>query len=344
MRWANVGLVAITLLAYASPYISPLTFWPLAIPGLFYPWFVIFNLLFAAYWLWKGKMNFLLSLGCILVGFSYFQGFFGFSLGGNSTDTETDIVVMSFNCHGFWPKEKGAKRATPDAMAELLDTYQPDVLCLQEFPYPEASGPYIDYLTTKGGLPYVYQHAKGALAVFSRFPIKKKSARYFTNNANGYLFADLDLGRSTVRVYNIHLQTNAVSRMADEIAAEKQFQETETWLRIKGMMGRYGRSARRRAEQAEEIAIHANQSPHPAILCGDFNDVPTSYTYRLLAGARQDAFRSKGAGPGTTFTGSIPMLRIDYILADPAMRIRSFKRADTDFSDHYPIVSRMEAR
>lgn len=344
MRWLNIGLVGLTLLAYASPYISPVAFWPLAIPGLFYPWLLIFNLLFAAYWLFKGKRHFLLSLGCILVGFSYFLGFFGFSFSGKTEASERDFAVMSFNCHAFWPKGKSAKRADADALAELLDTHQPDVVCLQEFPHPDFAKPYINYLTTKGEMPYYYWDKNGSLAIFSRFPIGKKSTHFFANNANGYMYADLDLGRHKLRVYNVHLQTNAVSKMADRIAAEKQFQETETWLRIKGMMGRYGRSARRRAEQANEIAAHANQCPHPAIVCGDFNDVPTSFTYRILADSRQDAFRERGGGIGTTFSGSIPMLRIDYILADQALRIRSFRRARTDFSDHYPIVSRLEMR
>lgn len=344
LRWLNVGLVAFTLLAYASPFFSPIAFWPLAVPGLFYPWLVLFNLLFVVYWLLKSKPHFLLSLGCILLGISYLQGLYGFSFSGKAADTERDFAVMSFNCHGFWPMGKNAERAAPDALAELLDTHQPDVLCLQEFPHPDLATPYINYLTKQGGLPYYYRDNKGALAIFSRFPIEKKSAHYFTNNANGYMFADLSIGRQTVRVYNLHLQTNAVSKMADRIAAEKQFQETETWLRIKGMLGRYGRSARRRAEQANEIAAHVNQCPHPALVCGDLNDVPTSYTYRTLSDSRQDAFRAKGRGMGTTFSGSVPMLRIDYILADQALRVRSYARARTGFSDHYPIVSRLEMR
>ncbi len=35
--------------------------------------------------------------------------------------------------------------------------------------------------------------------------------------------------------------------------------------------------------------------PYPEIICGDFNDVPNSFTYFTIKGPRQDAFLEKGA-------------------------------------------------
>jgi endonuclease/exonuclease/phosphatase family metal-dependent hydrolase len=69
-----------------------------------------------------------------------------------------------------------------------------------------------------------------------------------------------------------------------------------------------------RARQAEILREHIAASPHPVIVCGDFNDTPLSYSYRLMSKGLKDSFMEKGWGLGTTYAGALPALRIDYIL------------------------------
>lgn len=340
LRWVNVGVVLITLLAYLSPLMPPSRFWPLAVPGLFYPWLLLFNILFVIGWAVMRKRYFLLSLGCILIGANHIFGVVGFNSRATELKGHPALKVMTFNCHGFRPAHGATERTDAASIASLLKEYQPDVVCFQEFPpSAKAAAPYIAAIKAETELKNHYQPEHGTLALFSRFPIKDQSFKYFTNDANGYFFTDLAIGSQTVRVYNIHLQTNAVSGMADKLASEKQFQERETWLRIRGMIGRYGRSARLRSVQAREIAMKVGRSPYPTLACGDFNDVPLSYTYHTLSKGMHDAFRERGSGLGTTFGGSIPALRIDYILAAPKLSVRDFRIIKKDLSDHYPLIS-----
>jgi len=42
----------------------------------------------------------------------------------------------------------------------------------------------------------------------------------------------------------------------------------------------------------------------------------------------------KGFGPGTTFTGPLPGLRIDFLLVDTSFTINEIERFDTGYSDH----------
>jgi endonuclease/exonuclease/phosphatase family metal-dependent hydrolase len=77
-------------------------------------------------------------------------------------------------------------------------------------------------------------------------------------------------------------------------------------------------------------------------VCGDFNDTPNSYVYRILSDRLQDSFKEKGLGIGTTFAGSIPLLRIDYILADMQFKINECKVIHNKWSDHYPVVTEMQ--
>ncbi len=338
LRWANIILIFVTLGAYLSPYFHPSSGWLFSVLGLLYPWLLLANVLFVIIWLLLSNHYFLFSLCCIILGWDHFTGFVGFHQ-ANSSTADSDLVVMTYNCHGLM-KINSQEYMTPEELQKLVDKYQPDLLCLQEFPFMQSKAPpYVERLQQKTKLKYFHRVAGGGVAVFSRYPFGKKDGKYFTNKANGYLYIDIKKGDKTLRLFNVHLQTNAVSGIANRVAREGNFQEKETWLNIKGMLGRYRRSAGMRADQAREIASNIARSPHPVLVCGDFNDVPQSYTYHQLAVGLNDSFKEAGRGVGTTFNGSIPALRIDYILAAPSLPIKNHQNDHSPFSDHYPVIS-----
>ena len=82
-----------------------------------------------------------------------------------------------------------------------------------------------------------------------------------------------------------------------------------------------------------------DHSPYPSVLCGDFNDVPNSYTYFQIRGNRQDAFLKRGGGIGRTYASISPTLRIDYIFADPRFSVVQCKKVEVSYSDHYPVIA-----
>ncbi len=79
--------------------------------------------------------------------------------------------------------------------------------------------------------------------------------------------------------------------------------------------------------------------PYPEIICGDFNDVPNSYTYFHIKGDRQDVFVGKERALDRSFTAVSPTLRIDYILADKRFDVLQYNRFLAPWSDHYPVVA-----
>ena len=94
-----------------------------------------------------------------------------------------------------------------------------------------------------------------------------------------------------------------------------------------------------RGVQAELVREHIMASPYPTIITGDFNDVPSSFTYRTIKGEWQDAFLKKGLGIGATYTDLSPTLRIDYILANPSWEVRAWESVDENLSDHHMIMA-----
>ena len=61
-----------------------------------------------------------------------------------------------------------------------------------------------------------------------------------------------------------------------------------------------------------------NTSPYPIILCGDFNDTPTSFTYKQLSEGLMIALLMLN-GIRTDLYEKFPTLRIDYILHSPEL-------------------------
>jgi endonuclease/exonuclease/phosphatase family metal-dependent hydrolase len=55
----------------------------------------------------------------------------------------------------------------------------------------------------------------------------------------------------------------------------------------------------------------------------------------------QDAFLTRGSGIGRTFAGLAPTLRIDYIFTDKSFTINSFRKINSDLSDHYPVIANL---
>ncbi len=101
---------------------------------------------------------------------------------------------------------------------------------------------------------------------------------------------------------------------------------------------------KRRGIQAGIVRTELDKSPYASIICGDFNDVPNSYTYFHIKGSWQDAFLKKGFGIGRSFIALAPTLRIDYILADPDFNIKMFDMVDEGLSDHIMLVSDLQLK
>ena len=77
-------------------------------------------------------------------------------------------------------------------------------------------------------------------------------------------------------------------------------------------------------------------------MCGDFNDTPLSYTYRLMSRGLQDAFREKGRGFSHTYRGFYNTVRIDYVLVSDDFEVLSYEVPSVEFSDHHPVFVRLK--
>lgn len=333
-RWINIAVVALTLFSFLTPFIPPDTFWLAAAFGPVVPLLILLQLLLFIFWLYQKERIAWLNFSCLVAGAYLFLRLFSF--GGNTVlAPEPSLRIMTLNTHFFSTADR--KWPSNDVLNVLLRD-SVDLLFLQEAGSIYFSGPYVRAFTEETSLKYYYKPDGSGLLLLSRYPLSLIEQSPPKNKVNGYFVVDAETPLGTLRLVNAHLQSNAISDMADQIASDGKLQEPNTWNTIRGMFGRYARASRIRAEQARTIAEIVRKSPYPVLFGADLNDVPASYAYQqLLQSGLEDAFLEAGNGLGVTFAGNLPGLRIDYIFKSPNLRASEFRRREIPFSDHYAI-------
>ncbi|MEM9546958.1 MAG: endonuclease/exonuclease/phosphatase family protein [Bacteroidota bacterium] len=329
----NIALVIALLLAYLSPYVDPNESWVFSIFGLVYPVLLIANLVMVVAWLFIDYKYLFLSLVAILVGLSHIKGF----VNVNSTNAApSDLKILAYNLAFSYSLRSGTKEARAKNKNDLKTFFGSqndiDIFCLQEsssFSRNILKEIYPDY--------YNHEVERRGTFIFSRYPIIRHGEISFGTSTNSCLWADIQFQNETIRIYNMHLQSNQVSKDAVKIIDNGNLQEKKTWVGIRGILNKYRSASRVRAHQSKKVADHAAKSLHPTVICGDVNDPPTSFIYNRICGDYQDSFIEAGKGIGTTYAGKIPMLRIDYIFVDEQFEVNSFDILTEKFSDHYAV-------
>jgi endonuclease/exonuclease/phosphatase family metal-dependent hydrolase len=331
----SAGIILLTFLAYLCPEINPKVFPWLSFAGTGFPWLLIANVIMLGFWLWRWDRYALYHLGIIILGWHYIERFVGLNLDKSKVPEN----AISITTHNLGSTTKDKKSITDAYRIQKVNAYAqflqengfPDILCTQE-----TGSTFYHLLAEKLNYPHTFNLKKGTV-IFSRFPMEAGGDIPFSKSNNSIVWVDIRTNKGLVRVYNAHLQSNKVTSQTEKILEEGELKEEETWGEIGGVLGQVGKATRIRAQQAAFLRDHIDRCPHPIILCGDFNDTPNSYVYRILSEPFKDTFREKGLGLGSTFGGALPFLRIDYILTAPKIKIYACKRVESDFSDHYPV-------
>lgn len=329
----NVLLILALFMSYLAAYISPEVNRFIPLFGLFFPYFFFINVLFAVAWLFTKKWTYgLLSFAALLIGFSAANRFMSFDSKKVFNSPKT-IQISSYNLASgllIRSKEKA------DFYQFIKDQYQDGVFFFQE-----SSTVILDKLERQFPKEHFVRLKGKRATIMSHYPVVDSGIIDFKDNYNVCVWADLDIRDEIIRVYTVHLQSNQVTRIAKDVRAKGELGDKETWSNVKTMMGRYSKSTIKRHEQVGFILENIASVDHPVIVAGDFNDIPQSYLYTDMSNRLKDAFVEKGFGLGTSFNGSIPALRIDYIFVDPRFQILDFETHHHSYSDHYPISSKV---
>jgi endonuclease/exonuclease/phosphatase family metal-dependent hydrolase len=356
---SHIGIVALFLLSCANAFLHPEKWWFFALLGLAFPFLLLLVIVCLLFWtLFRSRWAFL-SLGALLLGYTNIRALIGFHPGGfNIAKKENSIRILSWNVRWFDEQKRVTKGAYPSRkkMLEFIREQNPDILCFQE--YFETNK--VNYSNLKDiqkmDYPYCYKvidyGRKGGpmevgVAIFSRFPIvDSMQIRYpgpvKLRAAESLISCDINIKGQTIRVFNTHLQSVLFQKADYERLRIIRTADDSILDASRSIVKKLKQGYASRGTQVDIVREQLDKSPHPVIICGDFNDVPNSYTYFHIRGNRRDAFIAASNGIGRTFPNIAPTLRIDYIMADKRFEVVQFERYTLPYSDHYPVVTDLQ--
>lgn len=242
------------------------------------------------------------TIGLILILFTFF------SCNETIKQNRQELKLISWNCDNFQLSLDTLRKA-----ATFINSQDPDILCLQERPHTNL----VAYDSIKKAFPTLpYKATNGRedenlnTAIFSKYPLQNIKTWYFTNTYNKMIQADICKGKDTIRIYCVHLQTTG---------------HGENLIY----------NCRQRYKQSDLLKSLIKESPYPVIVCGDFNDIPVSYTVlNLLSVVDDKSLSLKGS-----YQKLGSLFKIDYVLSSPTLQKISYNLISNPWSDHKIQIS-----
>lgn len=256
--------------------------------------------------------------------------------GGKHWAGADQYSLVSYNVRGFYER-----RGVSGEIADYLKSHDVDVLCAQEVRKSKA-----------GVLKELFMYSTFAppkgnygVAIYSQYPIVHARPLIFERttenkyNRQSACFADIALPFDTIRFINVHLISTGVQD--EELKIEDTSREG-LWNQAKLLARKMRMTDKTRSLQGFEVIDWIDDSPHPVILTGDFNQVPAGSVYAQLLWRLSDPYIFKGTG---TLGSFVPLarrfapIRIDWSLFDRQLDVDVQFIDPVEMSDHRPIIS-----
>jgi endonuclease/exonuclease/phosphatase family metal-dependent hydrolase len=346
----KVGAVVflfLMLLSISAKYIPPGFSIIPAYFGLVFPYLFIINLILFIIILFK-KYKVLICIFIIpFIWASFlFSGYFQTGIFNSKAPDSKVIKVMTFNVRLFnlylWKNNQELR----DSIMSFIRGENPDIICFQEY-YENTNGDFETFSILSEQLGYTYHHRyfpvilnkfqRFGIATFSKFPIIAKKQINFDGTSNMTLQSDIEVDSGyVIRLFNNHLESIRLSGEDMNYVSEVNISDKEL-KRGKGILSRLRKAFRERQSQAEIVANAIKESQYPVIVCGDFNDVPVSYSYTKVRGDLKDAYIESGRGWGSTYPSKLLSFRIDYIFYSDELTSYNTTIHKNELSDHYAL-------
>lgn len=322
-------------LSYISIYINPEHFRVPMFFGLYFIPITLFNLFLLLVALFCRTKAVLIPFAALLPTLFFADLFV--KVGSEQTLYEGgSIKVLTYNVGRFGAGVEGESVSqTTLRVKNYLKEQDADIICLQEFTIKDTAA----LATFLPDYPYrAGSFFKGdswfGNVTFSRYPIIAHDKISFPRSTNLSLWSDILVNGVQMRIYNCHLESNSISftsvikRLSKKETFSDEFVEVHEKLHETNI---------RRTRQVESVLDNMAACGCSAIVCGDFNDTPMSYTYHSLSRNMKDSFVEGGSGFSSTYSVLWPLLRIDYILLPEAFEATGHEAERVPFSDHYPV-------
>jgi endonuclease/exonuclease/phosphatase family metal-dependent hydrolase len=337
----------VLVLASFSNRVSPLVCVWFSYLGLFFPFILLLNILFACFFIFLKKLKIIIVyVAVFFLCWSAVHTYFPMHLKTEEVP-EGCIKLLTYNVMHFDGFKKD--RSGANSILNYIKNSEADIVCIQEYGYA-TDGIHLsnsDIINALKNLPYHYFNRFSApsnnaygIAIFSKYPFLHTEKIHYPTLNNGSIMVELNVNGKKLTIINNHLESNSLSPEDKtgfyDLTNHPNTEKLENFTHM--MHRRLAPAFRARAKQAQVIAdvISKNKNPY-IIVCGDFNDTPISYVYHKISKNLDDAFVETGFGPGITYNRHRFLFRIDHILHSKNIKAYNCTTGNLKNSDHYPV-------
>lgn len=339
-----------TLLAAYGGYMNP-EWWTLpSIAVLFFPYLAIATLIVSVVWLLSKR----LITGCIGIGVLMacgptFTQAVPFRFGNKAQDDSRTFKMVSYNCLHL--QDLKEPDADSNRMLDFLIHSGADFICLQELyglGLPEIPEKYNSQLEELLAIyPYHSKDWAKEVEFVSKYPFETLPIHLDDGLKYGSVGVyRLEIDGESLTVINAHLSSYMLSEEERNIITEIRSKQgmKESLREFEGSVYAKMKDAfAMRAKVSEAIAKYAEGVEGNVIVCGDFNDVPGSWSYRnFTKRGFEDAYAQTGFGHLITYNQHLMWFHIDQILYKGNLVPLYVKKERLSASDHYPLIAEFE--
>lgn len=284
-----ISLIAagFSLIAYMAGQTNPNESIFITFIGLAMPVILTINLLILIYWIIKKKWWIIIPIAAILLNSGYLASIFQVTISSSKLpDGKIPIRIASYNAGKFKSWEHFE---TQYYISEFLKNDKANIICFQE--YRENTKINADTLSRLLNCPHhaiAYLPGSTTLGtgIFSKYPILQFGKIPLASQTNDAMWVDIQTGETRIRIISCHLQTTNFSKkrrlLDDPVLQNADIQQVEDV--VTDISQELAQNFKIRATQAQIVRQVIDTTRIPTIVCGDFNDTPSSYTYQYIKG------------------------------------------------------------
>ena len=334
----SVLSAALLLLSAFSGTLPPQDHPRLSLLPLFFPFFLLANIILLVIWLFIKRRLALIPLAAMIICITDIRAYFPVNIPENVPD-ET-IKILSLNTGGVAIDKK------EEFIQYFLDSGA-DIICLQEV---FGKGGWV----TDPRIREIYPHIvtlsdKSKMSCVSRFPILGTEQIKYQSAGNMSAAFYLNVNGDTVMVVNNHLQSNRINTSLltkFERATDISTNFKERGQTTRSLISKIMESGKLRGPQVETVCDYIEKHPSRYIVvCGDFNETANGYAHYMFTKHLNDAYTRTANGFGFTYNNHKIRCRIDHILCSE--NIEPFNCTIDKLckiSDHFPIICDLKLR
>ena len=235
------------------------------------------------------------------------------------------IRVLTYNVHSCVGTDR---RVDPQRIADVIAGSGADIIALQELDVGRRRTGGIDQAHVIASLLKMEAHFHPALhveeekygdAILTALPTRllKAGPLPSVGETRGAIWVRVEANGLPLNILNTHLGLRGIDRSRQ----------------VKALLG---------ADWIGSVDFQAA----PSIICGDFNAIPLSPAYRMLARQFRDTQLLTGGKPRPTYPSRLPVLRIDHLFVSEGLGVRHVAPISDPLarraSDHLPLLAEIE--